>query len=107
MKKLFLFLMIVVLLLTVAGCAEEVSRKPIDVRFTPAHEGVETNYVHKYSWYVGDFVMVPEIETVHYAEEYSICYEITYDDGSTRQQWQDCTYAEYIATQKLLQQELE
>lgn len=104
MKKLLcLLLTFLLLLLFLAGCAEEVSRKAVDVRYTPAYEGVETNYVHKYDWYVGGFVMVPEIQTVHHAEKYSICYEITYDDGSTNTLWLDCTYSEYIEVQKKLQ----
>ena len=103
MKKLLCTLLTLALFLMLAGCAEEVSRQAIDVRYTPAHEGVETNYVHKYDWYSGGFVMVPEVRTVHYEEKYSILYEITYDDGSTATRWQDCAYSEYIATQKQLQ----
>ena len=65
MKRLAAWILLAAFLLGLAGCAEEISREAIDKRYTAPYDSVETDYVHKYDMWKGEFVMVPEIHTVH------------------------------------------
>ena len=53
--------------------------------------------MHKYDMWKGEFVMVPEIHTVHHNAKYQILYRITYDNGSTNERWVDVGEAAYNA----------
>ena len=104
MKKVLATITLVIIFMTVAvslmltSCgdpATEVSRDPVDVRYTEAYTGIETDYVHKYDWYSGDWVLLPETKTVHHGAEWFIQYRITYDNGEQKTKWYACTELEY------------
>lgn len=97
MKRFAAWILLAVLLLGLAGCAEEISREAIDRRYIAPYDGVETDYVYKYDMWKGEFVMVPEIRTVHHNAKYQILYRITYDNGSTDERWVDVGEATYNA----------
>ena len=82
--------------------ANEVSREPIDVRYTEAHTGIETDYVNKYDVYKGEFVLLPETKTVHHNAEWAIQYRITYDNGKQKTKWCACTELEYNRVKAVL-----
>lgn len=91
MKKTIAFILAFILItfpLCSCNSFTETGREAIEVRYTPAVDKVETDYIYKYNWYLGEFVLVPNTETVHYDEKYEVRYIITYDDGSTLSEWQ-------------------
>ena len=96
----------VVLLLAVSavlcGCREldEVSREAIDRRYSAAYDSIETDYQYKYNFFERTFVLVPEVKTVHHEEKYEVLYRTTYDDGSTRDQWETVGKEEWEATKQ-------
>ena len=98
-KEIFpgLLAVVLVMVLLCAGCAAEVSREPIDRRYIAAHSEMETNYVHRFDMWKGEMVMVPEIRTVQHPEKFQILYRITYDNGTTADQWVDVSRDEYTA----------
>lgn len=98
MKRVFaLVALSLIIVTTLCACNNkiEIKRESIDCRYTPPYDGIETNYVHKYDWWQGDFVLVPEVKTVHHDAVYEIKYRITYDDGSTKDIWETVTANEY------------
>lgn len=100
MKKLLVFIILIAVFIIpfCAAWAEapvEVSREPVDVRYTEAYEGIETGYQHKYDWWKGDFVLVPVVKTVHHNAKWEIKYRVTYDNGEEKTEWCKCTEAEY------------
>lgn len=99
MKKYFAIILCVVILTTILyGCGEsftEVSREPIDVKYTEAYDSVETEYEYKYNVFKGEFQLVPVIKTVHHDEEWSVQYQITYAAGNQSTEWCNCTEEEY------------
>ena len=45
-------------------------------------------------------MLVPEVKTVHHEEVYEVLYRVTYDDGSTRDQWETVGKEEWEAAGK-------
>lgn len=91
MKKIIAFILAFMLIVVpLCGCDSlaETGREAVEVRYKPAVDKVETDYVYKYNYYLGEFVLLPDTETVHHDEEYEVRYKITYEDGSTRSEWQ-------------------
>lgn len=91
MKKLIVLLLIITFIVfSLGGCKDsvEIERKAVDVRYSAACDKVETDYVYKYNWIEGEYILLPDTKTVHYDEKYEIRYNITYDDGSTSSEWQ-------------------
>lgn len=90
MRKIIAFILIFMIIIPLYGCNSlvETGKEAVEVRYTPAVDKVETDYIYKYNWYLGEFVLVPDTETVHYDEKYEVRYIITYDDGSTLSEWQ-------------------
>lgn len=98
MKRVYALALAVLMTLILAGCGptpEVIGKTPIDTRYTPAYEGVETGYKHQYSWGANEFVLVPDVRTVYHHEKHEVLYRETYDDGSERQVWETVTKAEY------------
>ena len=99
MKKVISIILLSVMIIAMcSGCAEppvEVSREPIDVRYTEAYESIETDYQHQYSWLKGEFVLVPNVKTVRHEAKWEIQYRITYDNGTEETEWCKCTEVEY------------
>ena len=92
-KRIALFLLAVVLLLGIVSCGYKASRKEIgrvavDRRYTAAYDSIETDYQYKYNFIKGEFVLVPDIKTVHHEEVYEVLYRTDYDDGSMRERWE-------------------
>lgn len=106
MKKVIAIIVLLVMVATIcAGCGEtpaEVSRVPVDVRYTEAFEGITTEYKYKYDWWKGDFVLVPVMKTVRHDAKWEIQYRITYDNGEEQTEWCACTEAEYNSTKDKL-----
>ena len=98
MKKLVAVILLSVMVVALcAGCElpTEVSREPVDVRYTEAYEGIETSYEYKYDWWRGDFVYMPIVKTVRHEAKWEIQYLITYDNGEEKTEWCRCTESEY------------
>ncbi len=95
MKKIIAIILLAIMVVLCAGCATEVSREPIDVRYTEACDRIETFYQHKYDFWQDDFVLVPVVKTVHHEAKWEIRYLVTYDDGSKRTEWCECSEYEY------------
>ena len=91
-KRMTLFLLAVVLLLGIVSCGyksrKEIGRVAVDRRYTAAYDSIETDYQYKYNFIKREFVLVPDIKTVHHEEKYEVLYRTTYDDGSTRERWE-------------------
>ncbi|MBQ9975851.1 MAG: hypothetical protein IJP16_05010 [Clostridia bacterium] len=103
MKKTLSFVMFIIfctiLLMLLCSCKlpEEVERTAIDCRYTEAHTEVVTDYKHKYSWYHGDFMLVPDTHTEYRPEKYEILYLVKYDDGSSREEWKQVDRNTYLS----------
>ena len=99
MKKVFAIIFCIFLMTaTLSGCGEvsaEVSREPIDVKYTEAYSSVETEYEYKYNVWKGEFQLVPVVKTVHHDEGWEIQYLITYAAGNQDTEWCSCTEEEY------------
>lgn len=98
-KRVFLLVTIIICIAVIlCGCEKDiVSKEAINTRFTAAHSEVVTDYQHKYSWWQGDFVLVPNVHTVTYPDKYEVEYIVTYADGTTSTVWEEVTEAEYKA----------
>ena len=95
-KALAIILIVLILLFVLCACSKaEAGREVIDWSYTAPYEGVETDYVYKYNLLKGEFVLVPEVKTVHHDAVYKILYRVTYEDGSTADVWEVVTAAEY------------
>ncbi len=99
-KPLCTVLLLIAMAVCLCGCAEEVSRVPVDCRYTEAWSGVETKTEYEYDIWNSRHVLVPKIETVHHPEQYELLWQITYSDSSTSQIWKTCTQAEYETFRK-------
>ena len=100
MKRIILLAVLIVLSLSVVGCGifkTETTRQAIDCRYTEPYTEVVTEYEHKHSLLKGEFVLVPNIHSVTRPAKYEILYLISYDDGSTAEQWREVDYAAYEA----------
>ena len=99
MKKIMLLMVILVLSICFVGCESKtaVSSKAIDCRYTEAYTEIVTEYEHKYSWIKGDFVLVPNTHSEHRPAKYEILYLISYDDGTTDEQWKEVDKATYMS----------
>lgn len=97
-RVLAVILLTIVIVTIFAACCElptEVSREPIDVKYTEACSAIVTDYEYKYNAWKGEMQLVPNTRTVFYDENWSIQYRISYDNGKSETKWCDCTEAEY------------
>jgi hypothetical protein len=99
MKKIICILLVAIISLFVSGCniKTETGRKAMDCRYTAPYSEVVTDYQHKYSVLKGEFVLVPNIHTVTRPARYEILYLVSYDDGTTAEQWKEVDEATYIS----------
>ena len=96
MKKNTVFIILIfpiillVLSISISACSgmSEISREILEGRYISDYDGVETEYVYKFNILEGEFVLVPEIKTVHRDAAYEVLYRITYMDGSTEERWE-------------------
>lgn len=96
MKKILLLVVLVVMVIGIAGCGKtELSREPIDSRYTEPYSEIVTDYEHKYSVFQGKFVLVPNTRSVRHPGKYEILYSISYDDGTTSEVWEEVDYTTY------------
>ena len=100
-KLCAIFLICSLLMIPLSGCQQknEVSRVPIDKSYTAPYDGVETEFVYKYNFLEGEFVLLPETKTVHHDAVYKILYRVTYSDGNQAEVWETVTEEKYFATQ--------
>lgn len=104
-RIILLAVLLLAVLAIISGCYEaskrsEVSREAIDRRYSAAYDSIETDYQYKYNFFERTFVLVPEVKTVHHEEKYEVLYRTTYDDGSTRDQWETVGKEEWEATKQ-------
>lgn len=106
MKKSTIAVCIVVLLLliiaVVTGSSSakekvEISRQVINYEYIEAHTEIETSYHYQFD-ILGEesFKLMPDTHTVHYDPEYKLEYLITYEDGTTKTEWETVTENEYM-----------
>lgn len=96
MKRLLKILSAALAILLLAACTVkvEVSREPIDRRYTA--QGYFTTVTVLYT-YGGNGVLVPipQVRAVYHDERYEILYLVTYDDGTSATFWEPVDKAEY------------
>lgn len=99
MKRIisFIFCAIIVISLCSCGFPKEIERTAIDCRYTEAHTELVTEYEHVFSWWTGDFVLVPNTHTKVCPEKYELLYVIKYDDGTSYEKWAEVSRSEYVA----------
>lgn len=102
MKRMILFIIVVILALSFVSCdapaASETSKVIIDVREIPSHSEVVTEYEYKWSWWHGEFKYVPNTHTVVKPTEYEALYKIYRYDGTSTTIWEpidEDTYMQY------------
>lgn len=100
-RLIFVGLIILSTMIILCACGSltksVVKKTAIDSRYKAAYTEVVTDYQHKYSWYHGDFKLVPNVHSVTHPESYEILYLIEYDDGTTCEQWQAVEHSIYSA----------
>ena len=72
--------------------------RPIDARYTPSYQGIETTYEYTYDIFSDEgFKKVPNTHSTIFPEKYEIQYEISYPSGTYQYQWREVTKEEYEA----------
>lgn len=104
-KGISIILCLITITVMFVGCGEgltEISREPIDVKYTEAYDSIETDYQYKYNVFRGEMQLVPVVKTVHHAAAWSIQYRITYGNGRQETVWCSCTEEEYNRTKQMV-----
>ncbi len=97
MKKIIVLIVCLFIALSVISCEgkKEVNKVAIDYRYTPSRTEIVTDYQYAYSWWHGDFKLVPNTHSKTIPEKYEVLYFITYNDGTKAEQWQAVDYTTY------------
>lgn len=75
---------------------QEISRQVVDVKYTEAHDEIETTVEYAFDILNGGFALVPITETVHYEDKYEIEYLILYSNQPEKRIWQEVSKDEYL-----------
>lgn len=75
---------------------QEISRQAVDVKYTEAHDEIETTVEYTFDILNGGFVLVPITKTVHCEDKYEIEYLILYSNQSEKRIWQEVSKDEYL-----------
>lgn len=101
-EKLLGYVLILAVILGIVsqltGCGEswkEESRIVIDYRFTEAHEEERVGHKKEYNVFAETWVDVPYKYKTLIPDRYELLWEVTYQDGHTERQWEECTRFEY------------
>ncbi len=96
-KHFVVLFLIILITLSLTGCSDPaiVSKKPIDVRFTPQHQETITEYKYQYDWLNGEFILVPFVHTEFILDKYEVLYRITYSDEKSNDIWETVAKTEY------------
>ena len=96
--------MLIACTLLFAACDDKeiADKTPTDLRYTPAHQEMVTDYEYKYNVWQGEFVLVPNVRTEYVPDKYEVYYLITYVDGDTAERWETVGKAEYDAAAAFL-----
>ena len=99
MKRIFIIIVAIAITILLVGCglAQEVSRVPVDCRYTPGHTEIVTETKYEYNLLKGEFQLVPYTKSKWVDDAYQVKSRITYDDGTTRYQWKSVGKADYEA----------
>lgn len=91
MKKIVALIIAVMLILSAfSGCGKiAVSKEPLDIRFTAAHD----EYVCDGYWI--EDIYIPNNYIMHCSDKYEVQYRITYEDESQRIAWLEVDKEEY------------
>lgn len=93
------------LIVTMTGCAGEVSRTAIDVRYTSAHNEVISSMTSRYDFNLEQWIYYPEIKTIYEPDKWEVLYKITYDNGKTYNRWKSVSQELYESVKRELFQE--
>jgi hypothetical protein len=88
MKRCFYLMMVIVVLLSACTMPSEVRREPLETRFTPEYDSIETTNNYVFDPFHMDFRMMPNTHSVHHSETYEVRYRLFYDNGSTIDRWE-------------------
>ena len=99
MRRIISFILCMIIVVSLCSCAlpQEIKRTAIDCRYTEQHTELVTEYEHVFSWWKGDFVLVPNTHTKVVPDKYELLYMIEYDDGTSCEKWEEVSQSEYIA----------
>lgn len=84
-----------IIIIGVKSEGEIIDTKPTDTKFTPSYESIETDYEYKWSWWDGDFKLMPNVHTVVYPDKYEVEYIVYYDNGNNIHEWRTVSKEEY------------
>lgn len=99
---IFTLLFIVMLVFSSCGTYKgEVRREIVEYRYISEYDGIETDYVYKYNWLKGEFVLVPCIKNIHKDAVYEVLYRITYPDGNVVERWETISVDEFDSLSSL------
>lgn len=100
MLKIIKIALLAAAVVLLTACAEVERKEPIDSRFIPAHEETHTKYEYVYDSWNNKSRLMPKIETQYVEDSYEILYKVTYDNGKTREIWQEVEKEEYDEYEK-------
>lgn len=96
MKKIIIILCLALSIITLVGCAEIVSREPIQVEMIEGYDSQEMEYGYVYDWVNGEVRYMPKgMKTVHHDPVYRVRYKVAYSDGRVNESWQTVDEKEY------------
>lgn len=89
-------LVIIGIIAIVRNCPKQIGEKPIDARHTDAYVGIVTDYEYVLDlWGDGGFKKMPNTHSKSFPEKWEICYQIEYNNGTTKTEWREVTKQEY------------
>lgn len=89
-------LMAIGIVVVIKNLPKQIGEKPIDCRHTDAYIGIVTEYKYIYDIFSEEgFKKVPYTYSKSFPEKWEICYEIEYDNGTTKTEWREVTQQEY------------
>lgn len=105
MRRCFYLMLVIVVLLSACTMPSEVRREPLETRFIPEHDSIETTNNYAFDPFHMDFRLMPNTHTVHHSEKYEVCYRVFYDNGSTIERWETVDKTTYEAAEAALKGE--
>lgn len=85
-----------IIIFSIVKCSPKVIKEePINVRYFPAREEIQTEHEYKYNFLEGEWQLVPNTRTVTVPEKYEVEYLLTYDNGTTTKKWREVSKEVY------------
>ena len=102
MRRCFYLMLVIVVLLSACAIPSEVRREPLETRYTPEHDSIETTNNYVFDPFHMDIRLMPNTHTVHHSEKYEVRYRLFYDNGSTIERWETVDRTTFEAAEAAL-----